>query len=190
MRRNTKMATIRAHEFTTIDGVVDAPTWTFDYEFDPRMAEAIGSLMGGCEAILLGRNTYEMFEPAWSARTAEEDPGAPFMNDTTKFVVSSTLQKATWRNSEIVGPYDAQTIRQLKHRVDGGIYVSGSATLVRALIADDLLDELHLFVFPTSLGAGPRLFTEPSPKKWSLMHSETYRNGAVYLLYGRVPTEG
>jgi dihydrofolate reductase len=185
------MGTIRAHEFTTIDGVVGAPTWTFDYELDPRMGEAIGGLMGGSsEAILLGRKTYEMFEPAWSVRTAEDDPGAPFMNDTAKFVVSSTLQKASWRNSEIVGPYDAQAIRRLKQRVDGGIYVSGSATLVRALIADDLLDELHLFVFPTSLGAGPRLFTEPSPKKWSLTHSEAYRNGVVYLVYGRVPAGG
>ena len=85
------MGTIKAHEFMSLDGVIDAPTWTFDYGFDPAMGQDIGHLMSSCEAILLGRNTYEMFEPAWSTRTADEDPGAPFMNDSTKYVVSSTL---------------------------------------------------------------------------------------------------
>ncbi len=75
-------------------GVVDEPRWTFGYGFDPKMGEAIGAAMGGCQGILLGRTTYEMFEPAWSPRTAEEDPGAPFMNDTMKYVVSGTLEKA------------------------------------------------------------------------------------------------
>ena len=108
------MGTIRVHEFTTLDGVVDAPTWTFDYGFDPKMGEAIGRVMGGCDAILLGRNTYEMFEPAWSVRTADEDPGAPFMNDTTKYVVSSTLKDTSWRNSTLLGPYDREAIRSIR----------------------------------------------------------------------------
>jgi len=88
------MGTIKAHEFMSLDGVIDAPTWTFDYGFDPAMGQDIGNLMSSCEAILLGRNTYEMFEPAWSTRTADDDPGAPFMNDSTKYVVSSTLKAA------------------------------------------------------------------------------------------------
>ncbi len=66
--------------------------------------------MSGCDAILLGRNTYEMFESAWSARTAEEDPGAPFMNDSIKYVVSSTLKEGEWHNSKIIGPYSAEAI--------------------------------------------------------------------------------
>src|SRR5438552_13046555 len=84
------MGSIRVHEFTTIDGVVDAPTWTFDYAMDPRMGIAIGGVMGGRDAILLGRRTFEMFAPAWSPRTAAQDPGAPFMNDSPKYVVAST----------------------------------------------------------------------------------------------------
>jgi hypothetical protein len=100
------------------------------------MGQAIGELMSSCQAILLGRTTYEMFEPAWSTRTAGEGPGAPFMNDTVKFIVSSTLQDATWSNSEIVGPYTLEAIRRVKEGVDGGIYVSGSGTLVRALLTD------------------------------------------------------
>jgi dihydrofolate reductase len=73
------------------------------------------------------------------------DPGAPFFNDTTKYVVSGTLTSGSWRKSEIVGPYDAETIRKLKDDVDGDLYVSGSGTLVRALLGDGLVDKLHLF---------------------------------------------
>ena len=178
------MGAIHVHEFMSLDGVIDAPTWTFDYGFDPRMGEAIGAVTERSRGILLGRTTYEMFEPAWSQRTAEDDPGAPFFNDTTKYVVSSTLTDATWRNSEIVGPYDPDTIRGLKDRVDGDLYVSGSGTLVRAMLADGLVDELHLFVFPLTLGSGPRLFAEgDAPGTLSLAACESYENGAVYLAY-------
>ena len=125
-----------------------------------------------------------MFEPAWSTRTVEDDPGAPFFNDTTKYVVSGTLETATWRNSELVGPYDPDTIRRLKDRVEGHIYVSGSGTLVRALLADGLIDGLHLFVYPLTRGAGPRLFPEDAPpQKLSLEGSDVYENGVVYLHY-------
>jgi dihydrofolate reductase len=177
------MGTIRVHEFMSLDGVIDTPTWTFDFGYDPAMGNDIGNLMSSCQAILLGRNTYEMFEPAWSTRTAADDPGAPFMNESTKYVVSSTLQGGTWQNSELVGPYSADTIRKVKSQVDGGIYVSGSSTLVRALIADGLLDELHLFVYPVTRGSGPRLFPERPPTRWSLAHSATYDNGVLYLTY-------
>src|SRR2546423_1820161 len=122
--------------------------------FDPRMGQTIASLMGPGTAILLGRRTYEQFYPAWSGRTADEDPGAPFFNESQKYVVSSTLQSAEWNNSSIVGPYSADAIRSLKDSVDGNLYVSGSGTLVRAMLADGLVDELHLFVFPVALGAG------------------------------------
>ena len=177
------MGTIRVHEFMTLDGVIDAPTWTFDFGFDRALGQDIGNLMSSCGAILLGRTTYEMFEPAWSARTAEEDPGAPFMNDSTKYVVSSTMKAGTWQNTKIVGPYSAEAIRRVKAEVDDGVYVSGSSMLVRALIADGLLDELHLFVYPVTRGAGPRLFPDDLPTQWSLAHSATYDNGVLYLLY-------
>jgi dihydrofolate reductase len=172
---------IHVHEFMSLDGVVDAPTWTFEYGFDPQMGEVLGALTGRSKGILLGRNTYEMFEPAWSTRTVEDDPGAPFFNDTTKYVVSGTLTEGTWRNSEIIGPYDPDRIRHLKDEV-GDLYVSGSITLVRAMLADGLIDELHLFVYPLTLGAGPRLFTEGAePTKLSLGACESYDNGVVYL---------
>jgi dihydrofolate reductase len=175
---------ILVHEFMSLDGVIDAPTWTFEYGFDPRMGDAIAAVTARSRAILLGRTTFELFEPAWSTRTAADDPGAPFFNDTTKYVVSSTLATPTWRNSEVVGAYDAGTIRRLKSEVDGGLYVSGSATLVRALLDDDLVDELHLFVYPLTRGSGPRLFPDGAPPaKLELESCERYDNGVVYLAY-------
>jgi dihydrofolate reductase len=180
------MGTIRVHEFTSLDSVIDNPAWTFHFGYDPAMGQDIGNLMSSCQAILLGRSTYEMFEPAWSTRTADQDPGAPFMNESAKYVVSSTLTEGTWQNSKIVGPYSADAIRQVKAEVGGGIYVSGSSTLVRALIADGLADELHLFVYPVTRGAGPRLFPHNPPSRWSLARSATYDNGVLYLVYHRV----
>ena len=177
------MGTIKVHEFMSLDGVIDAPTWTFDYGFDTAMGDDIGHLMSSCQAILLGRKTYEMFQPAWSARTAEQDPGAPFMNESTKYVVSSTLNAGTWDNSQILGSYNPGTIRKLKSEVDGGIYVSGSGDLVRSMIADGLIDELHLFVYPLPRGAGPRLFPDALTTTWSLERGVTYTNGVLYLAY-------
>jgi dihydrofolate reductase len=178
------MGAIHVHEFISLDGVIDEPTWTFDYGFDPKMGETIGAVTERSRGILLGRTTYEMFEPAWSTRTVDDDPGAPFFNDTTKYVVSATLTTATWRNSKLIGPYDPNAIRALKDEVDGDLYVSGSGTLVRAMLADGLVDELHLFVYPLTLGSGPRLFPDgAAPSKLSLVASEAYENGVAYLAY-------
>ena len=178
------MGAIHVHEFMSLDGVIDTPTWTADYGFHPKMAETIGAVTARCRGILLGRTTYEMFEPAWSTRTVEDDPGAPFFNDTTKYVVSGTLTDPTWRNSTVIGPYDPDAIKRLKDEVDGDLYTSGSGTLVRAMLADGLVDELHLYVYPLTRGAGPRLFPEDAASgRLALAASEPYDNGVVYLAY-------
>jgi len=178
------MGTIRVHEFITLDGVIEDPKWSFGFPFDPKMGTAIGAIMGGCSAILLGRRTYEQFAPAWSGRTAEQDPGAPFMNDTAKYVVSGTLASADWANSAVLGKYSPDAIEGLKKRVDGGIYVSGSGTLVRAMLADGLVDELHLFVYPLVLAHGDRLFHEGQPEtRLALGDCEQYTSGVVHLTY-------
>jgi dihydrofolate reductase len=176
------MGQILVHEFISLDGVFEAPRWTMEYGFDPKMGEAIGGIMGPSKAILLGRQTFEEFAPAWSGRTADQDPGAPFMNESPKYVVSGTLETADWNNSTILGAYSADKIRSLKEEVDGGIYVSGSGTLVRAMLADGLVDELNLFVYPLVLGSGVRLFGD-SPVKFTLAQTRSYDNGVLYLAY-------
>ncbi len=180
------MGALLVHEFISLDGVVDTPTWTFDYGFDPKMGERLAAVTGRSRGILLGRTTFEMFAQAWPNRTAAEDPGAPFFNDTTKYVVSETLANPdrTWRHSQAVGAYDPGTIRTLKDEA-GDLYTSGSGTLVRALLADGLVDELHLCLYPLTRGSGPRLFPEGVSSAFSLAVCESYSNGVVYLHYRR-----
>jgi dihydrofolate reductase len=162
------MAKIRAHEFITLDGVFESPSWTFEFGFDPAMGEDLGALTGASSTILLGRRTHEMFAPAWRERTVEDDPGAPFFNDTEKLVVGSREPAEEWANTTRFGPYDADKLRELKESHDGDIYLSGSGMLVRGLIADGLLDELHLFVSRSRSGrvngCSP---TSPPASPWS-----------------------
>jgi dihydrofolate reductase len=180
------MGSIGVHEFISLDGVFEDPSWTFEFGFDPAMGETLAGITGPSTAILLGRTTFEMFAPAWSQRTVDDDPGAPFFNDTPKHVVSSTLADASsWQNSEVFGPYDADRIRALKDSSQGSVFVSGSGTLVRALLADGLVDHLHLFVYPVALGSGKRLFADGMPRTTlTLQESTSYPNGVVHLDYG------
>lgn len=174
------MATIRAHEFISLDGVFESPSWTMEVGFDPAMGETIGSLTGDADAILLGRTTYEMFAPAWRERTPEQDPGAPFFNETEKFVVGAEEPGEDWGPTTRLGAYDAAALREWKDSRDGAAYVSGSGRLVRGLIADGLLDELHLFVYPLVLGSGDRLFGEERARL-DVIATDVYDNGVVHL---------
>jgi dihydrofolate reductase len=174
------MGSIHVHEFMTLNGIADAPVWSFDFGFSDTQTETLSAVTGRAKAILLGRNTYEMFEPAWSTRTVEDDPGAPFFNDTTKYVVSSTRENPTWRNSEFIGAYDADRIRRLKDEVDGDIFVSGSTQLVRALLADGLVDGLHLFLYPLVRPEGEHLL-DGLELKLETVETRQCENGVVYL---------
>lgn len=179
------MGTIAVHEFVALDGVFEDPSWTAEFGFDDAMGATIGAITGAATAILLGRTTYEMFAPAWSTRTVEEDPGAPFFNETTKYVVGSQEPSFDWGPSVRLGAYDAAAIKTLKDETDGAIFVSGSGTLVRALLADGLVDDLHLFVYPVAVGAGQRLFADGADStKLRLKEHEVYANGVVHLGYG------
>ena len=181
------MGAIKVQEFSTVDGVVGAPIWTFGYGFPRDLGAAIGALTASSAGILLGRTTFETFAPAWSARTVADAPGAAFFNGTPKYVVSSTLTdaEAVWPGSTVIGGYTTSSLRSLKNRVPGDLYVTGSATLVRALLVDGLVDELHLFVYPVAVGEGIRLFPEDGPhRELSLLGAECLSNGVAHLTYG------
>jgi dihydrofolate reductase len=145
------------------------------------MGEAIGALTGDADGILLGRTTYEMFAPAWRGRTAQDDPGAPFFNDTEKLVVGAQEPREDWGPTTRLGPYDATRLRDLKDSRSGSLYISGSGRLVRGLIADGLLDELHLFVYPVVLGSGARLFGEERTR-FDVVSTDTYDNGVQHVV--------
>ena len=178
------MGRIEVHEFISLDGVYENPSWTAEFPFDPRMGEAIGRLTGPGSELLLGRRTYEMFAPAWLART-DDEPGASFFNGARKNVVSATLRDPDWNNSRVIGSYDADVVRRLRDEVEGSLYVSGSGTLVRALLQDGLVDGLHLFVFPVVLGTGERLFTDEAVSGLRLTETQAYDSGVVHLAYSQ-----
>ena len=178
------MATIAVHEFISADGVFESPSWTAEFGFDPKMGDTLAAVTSDCDTILLGRRTHEMFAPAWRARTVEDDPGAPFFNETEKFVVGSNEPSEEWANSTRLGAYDADVIRQLKQDRSGTIYISGSGQLVRGLLADGLVDEIHLFVYPIALGCGERFWADSTTTKLTLKATDVYDNGVVHLCYG------
>jgi len=177
-------------EFVTLDGVMEDPGggekdrfdrggWAFQFD---RGAEGdkfkLDELMAA-DAQLLGRVTYEGFAKAWP--TMNDNPFGEKMNAMPKFVVSSTLEDPAWHNTTVLSGDLAEEIGKLKERFEGDILVAGSAQLVQGLIANDLVDELHLMVFPVVLGSGKRLFGDaPSTKPLSLV--DTRQAGETVIL--------
>ncbi|HEY7380416.1 MAG TPA: dihydrofolate reductase family protein [Gaiella sp.] len=183
------MGKIVVTEFVSLDGVMEAPGggedfehggWTFDYENAEGMTFKLEETMAS-EALLLGRVTYEGFARAWPEREGEF---ADKFNSMPKYVVSSTLEHPEWSNSTVVTGDLAEATEKLKAAHDGDIVVHGSGRLARALIADDLVDELRLMVFPVVLGKGKRLFGETSDKKrFDLVDSTIGAEGIATLVY-------
>jgi dihydrofolate reductase len=158
------MGKLAVTEFVSIDGVFEDPGgaedyeyggWTFEYDRGEDGNEfKLGEVMEA-EAHLLGRVTYEGFAAAWPSR---EGPFADKLNKDPKYVVSTTLESPEWQNTTVISG-DVE-ISKLKDQTDGLILVAGSGTLVQTLLANDLVDELRLMVFPTVLGRGRRLFPD------------------------------
>lgn len=181
-------------EFVTLDGVMEDPGggekdsfdrggWAFQFDrgtdgdrfkFDELLA---------ADAQLLGRVTYEGFAKAWP--TMNDNPFGEKMNAMPKFVVSSTLENPTWENTTVLGGDLAEEVGKVKAQFEGDILVAGSAQLVQGLVANDLVDELHLMVFPIVLGAGKKLFGDTDATK-SMKLVETRTAGeTVILIHGK-----
>jgi dihydrofolate reductase len=175
------MGSINAGLFIALDGVVEAPqTWQGGY-FNDEMGAAVGGLMGGNDAMLLGRQTYDEFAAYWP-NADPADPTTALMNGTPKYVVSTTLEKADWENSTVIsGDIKAEL---LKLKQDKQLGVTGSATLVRWLLQEGLIDELHLLVHPVAVGAGKRLFEPGEKVQLRLIDSTAFSTGVLHLVYG------
>ena len=174
------MRKLIASLYVSLDGVMEAPeTWHFDY-LDDQMQGVIQEGLSTTEGFLLGRRTYGEWAGFWPNQPAD-DPFAQVFNTRPKFVASSTLTEATWQNSTIVRP---DGLAELKQQTGGDLSVVGSATLVRSLLRDGLLDELRLLVHPVVLGQGGRLFEEGLPRRTlELVTSETFKTGVLNLAY-------
>ena len=179
-------------EFVSLDGVMQAPGgedfkypgWTFDFDRGEdgnqfKLQETLET-----DVLLIGRVTYESFAGAWPSREGEF---ADKFNGMPKYVVSSTLEDPEWNNTTVLKGDAVAAASKLKQDIDGVVQVPGSLRLVQALIEADLVDELHLMVFPVALGTGRRLFGDTSEKSnWRLTEAKPVGpDGVLVLIYER-----
>ena len=191
------MRKLVVHEFMSLDGVMQAPGgreedtdggfrhggWTVPY-WDDGIGEAFGALMQDVDAFLLGRRTYVTHAAAFEPMPAG-DPFGDMMNAPRKYVVSRTLQKPTWRNTTIIRDDVIGAVRKLKAEPGRTIMTDGSSQLVHALLAHDLIDEMHLTLYPLSLGGGKRVFPEGVHVPFRLASARNHPTGVVGLHYVR-----
>jgi dihydrofolate reductase len=175
------MREIVAGLMVSLDGVVESPDqWTGPY-FTDDVGATIGTLMAAGDTMLLGRVTYEGFADAFGSQSGGM---ADQMNDTPKVVVSSTLTSADWKNSSLINDNVADEIKQLKDRPGKAINISGSATLIRWLLSQGLLDRFELLVFPVVVGRGNRLFEAGVDQvALRLEGSKALESGVLHLTY-------
>ena len=184
-------------EFMTLDGVMQAPGgkdedrdggfdhggWTIPYWHDD-IGKSFGALMAETDAFLLGRRTYVVHAQAFEPMP----PGDPFgdmMNAPKKYVVSRTLKEPIWRNTTIIRDNVIESVRALKAEPGKNILTDGSSQLVHALFAHDLVDELHLLLYPLALGRGKRVLPDGVLTKFRLESAASYPTGVVGLHYAR-----
>ncbi|MDP9027375.1 MAG: dihydrofolate reductase family protein, partial [Actinomycetota bacterium] len=171
----------------SLDGVVESPEkWHFPF-LDDRMKAAVNSLFTQADALLLGRNTFQIFAASWPKQTGDQFL-ARRINSMRKYVISSTKDLLGWENSIILDGPGRAAIEDLRRQNSGVIAVAGSITLVRWLIEHELLDELQLIQHPVVLGSGRQLFTPPitaMPVTFTLTSSAAFPTGVLDLVYGR-----
>ncbi len=186
-------ARIVVTEFTSLDGVMEAPGgepdfkypgWSFEYERGDDGNQFKMDETRSADALLLGRKTYGSFAGAWPNREGEF---AEKFNSMPKFVVSTTLKDPEWNNTTVLDSGDATAdVRELKDEFDGEIQVPGSHRLVQELIAADLVDQVNLMVFPVILGTGKKAIEEtPDRRNLKLKASKVVGEGVLTLVYER-----
>jgi len=184
--------------FLTLDGVMQAPGgpgedesggfphggWVFPH-VDPVFGETMLGIFANADAFLLGRATYDIFAAHWPRVTDAQDPVASALNTLPKHVASRTRKRFDWNGALHVGDVVSE-VPSIKARYQRELQVHGSAGLCQTLIANDLIDEYRLLVFPVVLGTGKRLFGSGAvPATMSLVSSRTTSTGTVVNVYRR-----
>jgi dihydrofolate reductase len=172
-----------ASEFVTLDGVMEDPSWTFQFSSEEQQKFKFDELFAS-DALLLGRMTYEGFAAAWPTMT-DEVGFADKMNSMPKFVVSTTLEEPLeWNNSTLIKGDVAEEVSRLKQQPGQDILIYGSGELVHTLMQHGLIDEYRIMVFPVFLGSGKRLFKDGSDTKvLRFVDTKTFSSGGVVLTY-------
>jgi dihydrofolate reductase len=177
------MRKIVVTEFLSLDGVMEEPAWSLTY-WNDTIARFKKKELFSSSAHLLGRVTYQGFAAAWPGRTDEEG-FADRMNSLPKYVVSTTLEKGDWQGTTIIRENVVEEIMKIKGSSDGDFLVAGSATLVQTLLKHNLVDEIHLLVYPLLMGEGKRLFRDGIGKHdLRLIEMKSMGSNVILLVYG------
>ncbi len=183
------MRRIVVTEFVSLDGVMEEPSWTFQFDRADEGNQFKFEELFGASALLLGRRTYEGFAANWPQM--QGDDFAMRMNSIEKFVISSTMpvHEATWGATTVLRGDAIAEVRKLKAQDGGDLLVEGSGQLVRALLAQGLVDELRLLVFPIILGSGSRLYPDflPEPLTLQVISSAIVGSGVTMVVYAPAP---
>jgi dihydrofolate reductase len=157
--------------------------WSFNY-WDDVMGKAMSELMAAPFDLLLGRKTYEIFAAHWPY--LEGDPVAEKLNRVTKYVATSSATPLTWRNSVAIRGDLAAEVTSLRQQAGANLLVQGSGDLLQTLLANGLIDEFRLWLFPLVLGSGKRLFGRGAiAGGWKLVETKTSRTGVTMNTYLR-----
>ncbi|QKC95457.1 dihydrofolate reductase family protein [Mesorhizobium sp. NZP2298] len=190
------MRKIIAATFVSLDGVMQAPGgpeedpvggfkfggWTFHY-FDEVGGAAMEELFSKPFALLLGRRTYDIFAAYWPY---QKDPIADAFNPATKYVATHRPDTLIWQNTQSLGPDIVATLRRLKQEDGPDLLIQGSGNLIQTLLANGLIDEIRLMIFPLLLGKGKRLFGDDAmPAAFRLAKSQTSSTGVIIATYER-----
>ncbi len=170
---------------TSVDGYMSGANGEMDWMTFPWTDDLnayVTALTEPVDCIVLGRNLAEGFIPHWAA-LASDEPGADTMNDTPKVVISNTLTESPWDNTVVAGGDLVETVDQLKAAPGGDIITYGGATLVSGLIAEGLLDELHLLVNPTAIGTGMPVFGPDARQPLHPVNAQQFECGITLLHY-------
>jgi dihydrofolate reductase len=169
--------------FIALDGVVEAPNeWHFPYFYDD-MGRVMGQGMANQSAFLMGRRLYDEWSEFWPGQP-DDVPFSSHINSIPKYVVTHRpVGGELWNNTTVLSDDPAAQVRALKESTDGDIALSGCATTVRWLLANDLLDELALLVHPIAVGKGQRLFEDTPTVPLTLLSSEALPSGVLFLRY-------
>ncbi|TCC12136.1 dihydrofolate reductase family protein [Kribbella soli] len=167
----------------TVDGVIEAGDWFGPADGGPAVLDALREQMTRADAFLTGRVTFEEMRGYWPAQTDDPTGIAAYLNQVQKYVVSSTLQEPAWEPTTVLRSLD--DVRRLKDDTGGEIVCTGSIAITHQLIAADLVDEFRLFVYPTVVGTGRRLFPADSPQSLTLSDCRLFPSGVVLVIYRR-----
>jgi dihydrofolate reductase len=185
--------------FLTLDGVMQAPGgpeedrsggfahggWSFPYA-DEDFGRLVTGWFAEADAFLLGRRTYEIFAAFWPLVADAGDPVAAPLNHVPKYVATRTLRGATWAGTTLLTGDVVDAVRRLKDQPGRELQVHGSGDLMQTLMANDLVDEYRLFVYPVVVGSGRRLFRDGTPpRSLQLVSATTTSTGVVVAAYRR-----